>query len=240
MYSVFRYVSLCIILSLSSCASVSLVDSWQGGAPGGRHYHRLLMVGMLTNRTDRLACEEKTAAVLRRKGIATLTSREFITCEGRPSFQALAEAVEKSGADAVLSIHPIRPEPREWDGGAYPTLESVSVYPGYWLPELFARWDIYSHYRNAVFYDLSENQDGLDFVVQANLFEAETRRLIWAGKLEFTASRSGSMEDDAVAETVMEALLRNGLLSPPPREERLMAEQQPVAPAAPGTKAVLP
>lgn len=232
MHPFLRYISLNILLLLfTSCASVSLVDSWQGAAPGGRTYHRLLIVGMLKDRKHRLACEEKTAAILQQQGIVAFTSREFIGCEVRPSFQALAEAVEKSGADAVLTIHPVDMEPNYGNEWERPTLENVSSYPGYWLPTLFPRWDLYSHYRSAAFFDPPAHAGAIDFLIQINLFEAENKRLVWAGKLALTTPEKLPMEDASVAELIMETLVENGLVSTPlSREPRLLAEQQ-TAPA---------
>jgi hypothetical protein len=169
---------------------------------------------VLKNKAHRQECEAAATAIFHERGIAAVSACGLIPSQGRPSYQMLAEAIDASGADAVLTIHPVEPEPgigNDWQETA--TLENVTLYPGHWMPALFPHWDLYSHYRSASFPDPPYHPAATHHLIQVSLFETATRRLIWAGKVELTTKEQPAAELGSVAEAVAEMLATSGLVA---------------------------
>ena len=211
----FRKFSLLCLLAciLSSCSSTtaSLRDSWQCPAePGRSKYATILIASMLSRYEDRQQCEEAIAFGLQRRGIDAYTGYEMLPVAGRPTWQLLADAVDTSGVDCVMTIQAIPNESflRENDA---PWMGRVSLYPEHWMPEVFPQWSLYSHYGFTSFNDpppLGSPQ----LFVQVNLFDAESKRLIWAAKIEVTAVDPLPAGNAAVASLVIESLAEANLI----------------------------
>lgn len=201
--------SLCL---LSSCAPVSLRDSWQS-PPGGlekRKYGTVLVASMLSRYEDRQKCEENIACGLQRRGIVTYTGCEVFPVAGRPTWQILAEAVQATGADCVLTIQAL---PNRFTTGEDSNrwVGRVSLYPDDWLPEVFPQWSLYSHFGFTSFYD-STLVDSSQLFVQVNLFDVESKRLIWAGKIETSIYNRLPTGEGAVARLLIESLAKADLI----------------------------
>jgi hypothetical protein len=203
---------LCLfVCMLSSCAPVSLGDSWRcPGEAGKRKYSTILVASMLSQYKDRQKCEENIAFRLQRRGIVTYTGCELFPGAGRPTWQFLAEAVKASGADCVLTIQAIPSrmaageESNQWIG-------RVSLYPDDWLPEMFPKWNLYSHFGYTSFYEPTLN-DSNHLFVQVNLFDVESRQLIWAGKIETNIYGSLPTGSGEVAKLLIESLAQADLI----------------------------
>ena len=201
-------ISMCM---LPSCAPVSLGDSWHSpGDVGKRKYRNILVASMLSRHEDRQKCEENIALQLQRRGIITYTGCEFFPRAVRPTWQFLAEAVQASGADCVLTVQAI-PSRNSTGEDTYQWIGRVSLYPDDWLPEMFPQWNLYSHFGYTSFYEPKLN-DSTHLFVQVNLFDVESRQLIWAGKIETNIFGSLPTGSGAVARLLIESLAKADLI----------------------------
>lgn len=210
----FRLLSLLclVVIACTSCATpVSLRDSWHNPVEGGkRKYDTILVASLLSRDEDRQRCEENIALRLHRRGIVAFTGFEMFPVSGRASWQMLADAVEVSGVECVITIQAV-PQFNQAGEDSAAWMRRVSLYPDYWLPEVFPQWSLYPHYGFTSFYDPSPPGSPQLFV-QVNLFDVETKRLVWAGKIETTTIDSMPTGNAAVASLLIEFLAEANLI----------------------------
>lgn len=199
------------LLLLSSCTAASLRDSWHSSADKRKgKYQKILVASLLSRDEDRRNCEETIALRLQRRGIVAYTGYEMFPVSGRPSWQFLADAVDLSGADCVVTVQAVPQEfSQEEENVAW--LRRITLYPEYWLPEMFPQWNLYSHYRYTRFYE-PHPVGTPQLFVQVNLFDAATKRLVWAGKIESSSWENMPTDNAAVASLLVESLVEADLI----------------------------
>ncbi|GFO59976.1 hypothetical protein GMST_23010 [Geomonas silvestris] len=192
-------------LTLCSCSSISVVQTWRNPTLHPPRLHKILVVSITKKDVNRPVYEDVLAGELAKHGIAAVPSHTLIPSGERSGRDALDRAVKKSGADSVLTLQTIKVERQT-------TVEPglVNPYPGYWYPEAFPAWDLYGYYGSMPGPTYISTFDIA--TMQVNIFDTVTGKLIWAATV--TSSEPGNVISVAkdVGNMVYEALAKEQLL----------------------------
>jgi hypothetical protein len=208
---------LLLLLSLTGCASVSMVASWKDPSPPTKKYGTFLVAGVTENRQMRQLFEEVLSGELRKKGLSATPSYTITGVEEKQSQKSLENAVRKSAADAVLTTR-VTASKRTTDthvgyvmtdrGFTNPYLSGYDVMPN----------DLYGFYGASVVsyatFDMKpvEVTTSTTFTLETNLFDAVTNKLVWSGTTTVKNPKGMISVSEEFAGVVMKAMSGEGVI----------------------------
>jgi hypothetical protein len=198
-----------VIAASSGCATVSLVDSWRDPGFTSRRYAKFLVVSVTGKVQRRQVFEDILAADLREQGVAAVASHTLTESKGKASQDEILEAVRRSGADAILTSRLVRLIKYVQ---AYPGIPPAGCYyPGYYGAYPYP-YDFYGYYSCAVPYEPAEIRAVEEAVVETNLYDAATNRMIWSGTTSSYDSPSPQTDASEVSWIIVRELRREGFI----------------------------
>jgi uncharacterized protein YceK/N-methylhydantoinase B/oxoprolinase/acetone carboxylase alpha subunit len=205
MFIVRLLVSLLMILPLTGCASVSLVNSWKDQLAPKKSYRDFLVVGITSKWQTRQIFEEVLAAELRKKGISATASYTLTGTEEKLSRSLIEKVVQASGFDAVITARLVDLKKKSHTDVGY-TMTSRG-YDSY--------VDFYG--TGAVSYatfDLSpvEVTTSKTYAMETNLFDTTTQKLVWAGTTDAVDPKGIITVSKEYAGVVITSLRTEGLI----------------------------
>ena len=198
-----------VFVFLTSCAATRMTDSWHNPNLGGKKYQKLLVSRVAKNYGNQKIYEDVISAELMKRGIEAVPIYVMLDKgEKVANKQALEKAVAKSAADAVLSIQTTNIEKRTDVQPGY-----IDSYPGYWHPSAFSNWDMYGYYGGrSTYYEPPIVSTYNVATIQANMFDAASSKLIWAGTFESTEPGNAISVSKDLADDIIHALAKEGLI----------------------------
>lgn len=161
-----RLFLLLLLLSLTGCASVSLVDSWKAHTPPEKSFQNFLVVGGSGNRQMRQVFEEVMAAELRKKGVSATPSYILTGVEETPSRSTIEKAIEKTNFDAVIATRLAHMNQEKETRAGYVMSDRGRV-----GAISYATFDMKP----------VEVTTSKTYILETNLFNATTQELVWSG-----------------------------------------------------------
>lgn len=192
---------------LSSCATTSLIDTWHTPNPPVKKLQKLLVVGIFKNAGNRRVYEEVLVGELGKHGIEAVPGYTLIPGSERMGRQALESAVKKAGADGVLTMQTIRVEEKTVVEPGY-----AEVYPDYWYPSAFPRWDLYEYSGSMIFYEPPQISSYEIAKIQVNLFDSRNGKLLWAATIQTSEPGNIVSVSKDLADIVVRSLVRESLV----------------------------
>jgi hypothetical protein len=197
-----------VITASSGCATVTLVDSWRDPNVTSRRYTKFLVVSVTNMVQRRQIFEDILVADLRQRGVAAVASHTLTESKGKASQDDILEAVRRSGADAILTSRLVRLIRYVQ---AYPGMPPAGCYyPGYYGAYPYP-YDFYGYYGCAVPYEPAEIR-GEEAVVETNLYDAATNRMIWSGTTSSYDSPSPQTDAADISWIIVRELRREGFI----------------------------
>jgi hypothetical protein len=184
--------------SLVACASTSLRDSWDDRAFTGGPFHRVMVVGVAANPTNRRVFEDIFATKLAAVGVEAVRSYALLPQAGMITKDDFDAAAKKSGADGLLIVHVQRVD----------TKTQVSN-----VSRPVTGTGFYGYYRGWV--TVPEITQYNEATVETNVFDVRSDRLVWSGITETFNPTSVAAETPGFADVIIKALTDRGLLPKP-------------------------
>jgi hypothetical protein len=189
---------LLVVLLLAGCASTSITDTWRDPAYQGGQFKRVMVLGVFQQPTVRRTFEDIFSAKLRATGIEAIPSYQALPLDAPPAEGALGEAATRAGADGLLMVHLLRIDRQVRVTPAY----APAIYPGF-----HGYYSAWMAYPDVYTYDIVS--------AEVNLFEVNSKRLVWGGMTETFNPQSVSRESAGFADVVIAALAKDGLVRAP-------------------------
>ena len=198
-------VVLLLLLSLTGCASVSLVKSWREQPVMVTSYRDFLVVGISSNRQMRQVVEEVLAAELIKKGLSATPSYTITGVETKLTRELILKAVQTSNVDAVITTRlvDLKKDTRT-ESGFVMTDRGVDTY-----------FDMYG--TGTVSYatfDMKpvEVTTSTTYALETNLFDTKTEHLVWAGITDAVDPQGVIMVSQQFSTIVINELSKEGLI----------------------------
>ncbi len=212
-----RILLLLLLLSLTGCASVSMVASWKEPATPTKRYGKILVAGITENRLMRQLFEEVLSGELRKKGVVATPSYTITGVEEKQTRDSLENAVRKTTSDGVLTTR-VTSSKKVTDsrvgyvmtsqGFTNPYLSNYDVLPN----------DLYGFYGASVVsyatFDMKPVQvtTSTTFTLETNLFDAITNKMVWSGTTTVTNPKGIITVSEEFADVVMKSMNKEGLI----------------------------
>lgn len=198
------------------CASVSLVDSWKDAGAPAKRYQKLLVVGVAEKMQMRQVFEEVFSAELRNRGVTAIRSYLVTGAEKNPSRASLEEAVQRSGADGVITTRLVSLKKDTEVRTGYVMTDRGYTNGRFNDPTVFPA-DLYGFYgatvSYATFYHRSVDVTmSTVATIETNLFDAGTGRLVWSGTTSAVKPEGIITVTSELAQVVLKAMAGEGLI----------------------------
>jgi len=162
-----------LALLLSACASTQLTSVWKDPSYQTRPA-RILVIGMARSPLNRRLFEDEFVRQLEAHGTSAIASYTVLTDAQQGDQAVIAKKVAELGADAVLITRLV-------------SKKVVQVYvPGtpYYPPPYYDTWPNYYVYGYRYMYTPGYIANDEYAVIETNLYDAKTDKLIWAASSE--------------------------------------------------------
>jgi hypothetical protein len=185
-----------------SCATTSVVQTWQKDGFSGPAYKKVLVAGALREESTRRLLEDAFVQQITSADQAGLTSYTGIPSISDLSKDSLKQVVQSSGADAVLVVRFVRIEERAAVQDRYaPTHTGMDGY-GYGLYDAWWGMGMY----DPVVYNFQT------YILESRLFDAQSAEMVWSCLTESLEPADLQKEISKLAAVVLGQLRKDDLL----------------------------
>ncbi|MBL4682163.1 MAG: hypothetical protein JKY88_15765 [Pseudomonadales bacterium] len=182
-----------IVLFIASCASTStkMTGTWKAPDFEAKGFKKLLVMSVAPDNVDRRMFEASMVAALTKVGVNSIASYTVLPDVGKLNEDTVTAVVEKYKYDGVLvtklitvntDIKRVAAKSYTQATGFYQTGYPTGYYsPGY--NGFYAR-GYYNHYATAytTVNEPAYNIETTTALVETNLYDVETEKLIWSGR----------------------------------------------------------
>jgi hypothetical protein len=162
-----------VAMLLASCATTNLTSVWKDPSYQSRP-SKILVIGMARSPLNRRLFEDEFVRRLEAHGTAAIASYTVLTDAEQGDQALIAKKVAELGADAVLITRLV-------------SKKVVQIYvPGtpYYPPPFYDTWPDYYAYGYRYLYTPGYITNDEYAVIETNLYDAKTNKLIWAASSE--------------------------------------------------------
>jgi hypothetical protein len=162
-----------VAMLVTACASTQLTSVWKDPSYQTRPA-KIMVVGVAKNPLNRRLFEDEFVQQLKSRGTDAIASYTVIPDEKQGDQAAIAKKVEELGADTVLITRLV-------------SKKIVQVYvPGtpYFPPPFYNTWPDYYGYGYRYMYEPGYIAEDEYAVIETNLYEAKSNKLVWAASSE--------------------------------------------------------
>lgn len=162
-----------IAMLVTACASTQLTSVWKDPSYQTRPA-KIMVVGVAKNPLNRRIFEDEFVQQLKSRGTDAIASYTVVSDEQQGDQAAIAKKVAELGADTVLVTRTV-------------SKKIVHVYvPGtpYYPPPFYGTWPDYYGYGYRYMYTPGYIAEDEYAVIETNLYDAKSDKLIWAASSE--------------------------------------------------------
>ncbi len=189
-------------LFLASCSTVTRPSATWMDPAYQSHPARIMVIGVAKSALNRRLFEDEFASRLRAHGVEAIASHTVLSDELQEDRKAIADKVAELGADTVLITR-------------LASRKTVQNYvPGmvYYPPARYGTWPDYYGYGYAAIYLPGYVAEQELAVIETNLYDASSDKLIWASTTELGTRGSIPGRIREYIGIVIKAMVAQGLL----------------------------
>ena len=190
-----------IAMLVTACASTQLTSVWKDPSYQTRPA-KIMVVGVAKNPLNRRLFEDEFVQQLKSRGTDAIASYTVLSDEQQGDPAAIAKKVTELGADTVLITRLV-------------SKKIVQVYvPGspYYPPPFYGTWPDYYGYGYRYMYTPGYIADDEYAVIETNLYEAKSNKLIWAASSETGINNSDQNLIQSYIGVMVKTMIGLGLL----------------------------
>jgi hypothetical protein len=201
-------------LTMTGCAATQVKQVWKDEAFQGGRLDNVLVISILKNNTARRAFESEFVKYFRYRGIIAVESFRVLstdTLEGNEARDAIVQKIKELGIDAVLMTKVVGSRTAE------ETIPGMTITAGYGLPYgSYGAWGAYAGVAYSFPGPTQPTTQGYShvdkfLVIETQLFDVKTEKLIWAAQSETRISGSPQEEIKPYISIIAKRLFRDKL-----------------------------
>lgn len=200
-------------LIATGCAATQVKQVWKDEGFQGR-LDNILIIGILKNDTARREFESEFAKYFRYRGIIAVESFRVLstdTLEGDEGRDAIVQKINELRINGVLMTRLVGSRTEE------ETIPGMTITAGYGLPYgSYGDWGAYAGVAYTFPGPTQPTTQGYShvdkfLVIETQLFDVKTKRLIWAARSETRISESPQSEIKPYISIIADRLFRDGV-----------------------------
>jgi hypothetical protein len=201
-------------LAVTGCAATQVKQVWKDEAFQGGRLDNVLVIGVLKNNTARMEFESEFVKYFRYRGISAVESFRVLPTdelEGDEARDAIVQKIKELGINGVLMTKVVGSRTKE------ETIPGMNITAGYGLP--FGSYGAWGAYAGVAYsfpgptQPTTQGYSHVDkfLVIETQLFDVKTEKLIWAAQSETRISGSPQSEIKPYISIIAERLFRDKL-----------------------------
>jgi len=191
-------------LLLAACQSTSIKSAWYDTNYKGGTLRKVVVVASDGTTADSRVFEDIMVQKLSAAGVQAIPGYSTVPAEARQGEGPFSTAISATGADGVLMIRLLRVDTK--------TQVSTMMVPGGGFGPYGGFYG--GFYGGAGFYPVTDVTQFDVATVETNLYDARTRRLIWAGTTETINPSNVAKEAPGFADLLITQFRARGLVPP--------------------------
>jgi hypothetical protein len=199
-----------LTLSLISCASTTLVDTYKDKAYEGRMLESVMVVAITENVRNRTVFEGRFSDEFKRRGIQSIPSTDVIPSDEDATKDAIKAAAVDKEMNAVLVTHLVAVEEKE--------VYNPPPYSTYWGPHgtLGPHGNFGPYYSNVYGYVHAGGYYTKHKLVrlETNIYDTESEKLIWSASSETFEPGSANKTIEDLCKVIMKKLTDDKMIGP--------------------------
>lgn len=195
-----------VIAGALACSSTKIIGSWKN-ADSTKTYNHIMVVGLTSNVVAQSSVESRMATILSARGVNAKGSGVIFSPETKVTDEmkkSVGAKLKQEGFDGLLTIALVSVDEKT-------SYTPGTTYTPYAYPAYGNYWGYYGYYAPQVYspgYYSSEKV----YTVEANLYDVNTEKLVWAARSETTDPSSLDRFSEEYSETVVYQLGKDGML----------------------------
>ena len=190
-------------LFLISCTSTRIASHWS--EPDKQvsidQLHKVLVVALFKNETNRRHAEDQMVGYLRGKGVVSYSYLDDdISAKNE---EAIRDKIRGDGFDGAVTMRLV-----DVDKDITYTPGSISSYPTYYRSFSGYYFRSWSYYRNPDRYITTKT-----YTVETNVYSLKEDKIIWSGLTETTNPEGVQKMTEEVADVVFKNMVKEGFIS---------------------------
>lgn len=183
-----------VAMLLAACATTQLTSVWKDPSYQTRP-SKIMVVGMAKNAINRRLFEDEFVRQLKSRGTDAIASYTMLSDKLQGDEAAIAQKVKDLGADTVLITRLVSKK----------TVQSYVPPTPYFPPPYYGSWPDYYGYGYRYMYTPGYIAEDEYAIIETNLYEAKTDKLIWAASSETGISDT----DQGLIQTYINVMVKN-------------------------------
>ena len=196
----------CILLLgamlLTACAATQLTAVWKDASYMG-HPTKVMVIGVAKNPLNRRLFEDEFVVQLKSHGVDGVASYTVLTDKLQDDQEAIEAKVKELGADSVLITRLVSKK----------IVQSYVPGRAYYPPSYYGTWPDYYGYGYRYLYSPGYITNDEYAVIETNLYETVTDKLIWAASSETLMMESNQSMIKSYISIMVNSMVGHGLLT---------------------------
>lgn len=195
-----------IVLTLTACSTdTKLVKSWSDDTYTRGPLRNVLIIGVSNEPSKRRLLENAFTKAFKQNKVDALASLAIMPADVKIAKQTVQSAISGRNIDAVLVTRLVRVEDKTFYSGPHPTT---------YRSERQFRQDLWQHYDSVYDYahDLSLHKKQRSVVLESNIYDAKTAKLIWSIQSETLDPKSPNEIIRSLGLLIIENLKKDKLI----------------------------
>lgn len=199
------------VFLVAGCATTSMVDTWRDPTYKGKAFRNFLVVGITKDPGVRRVFEDIFTAELKNYGLQATASYSVTPLDQPVTRELLAEAVKKTGVDAVITTRVINLQQKTTVTPGY--VDTYGAAPGFYpYPYRYPQRDLYSYYGATQVIQPPTVQTYEMATLETVLFDVADAAMIWSGtSTTFETNQTVSVSKD-LSRLIIQSLKKAGLI----------------------------
>ena len=195
-----------IVLALTACTTdTKLVKAWSDDTYTRGSLRSVLIIGVSDQPSKRRILENSFTKAFKQNRVDALSSLAIMAAETKITKQTVESAISDRNIDAVLVTHLVRVEDKTFYSGPHPST---------YRSEREFRQNLWQHYDSVYDYahDPSLYKKHRSVILETNLYDAKTAKLIWSIQSESLDPRSADEIVQSLGRLIVESLKKQKLI----------------------------
>jgi hypothetical protein len=201
------------VLLLTACATTSMVDTWRDPNYKGKAFHNFLVVGITKDPGVRRVFEDIFTAELRNRGLQATASYTVTPPDQPVTKELLADAVGKTGSDAVITTRVVNIQQQTSVTPGY--VDTYGTGPGpypYAYPYLYPQRDLYTYYGTSQVIQPPTVQTYEVATLETVLFDVADASMVWSGTSTTFETNQTVTVSKELSKLIIQNLVKAGLI----------------------------
>jgi hypothetical protein len=189
-----------IVIGLAGCGNTSVTDTWKDTNAEPKPLTKIVVVGLIDDKVTKHIFEDTFSKALRDRGNDATPAYTVVDCGPNTNPDSLVAQLRAAGFQAGLTARSLGEE----------MVETQTMGTSYYMPESYYHWGSYYSMSYGAVMSNSYTERSERVVVEANLFDLTSERLLWAARSKTTKTGKVKEGVNDYTRTIIPELAKSG------------------------------